>query len=152
MLKLQNPAEAELAVAAASAAHHRTATAAPAAASTTSAAVTAASATTAAATVAAASAAAATAFTLRTRFVHHERAAQKILAVQRRDRFLRFGIVTNFSETEPARLARETIASNVSESGCTPISENNACTCSSVALNERLPTYSFFTVVLLVPP
>jgi hypothetical protein len=30
-----------------------------------------------------------------------------------------------------------------------PISENSACTCSSVALNDRLPTYNFFTAVLL---
>jgi hypothetical protein len=39
----------------------------------------------------------------------------------------------------------------VSESGCTPISENSAATCSSVALNDRLPTYNFFTVVSFLP-
>src|ERR1700751_967689 len=32
-----------------------------------------------------------------------------------------------------------------------PISANSACTCSSVALNERFPTYNFFTAVLPVP-
>src|SRR5580692_2824407 len=32
-----------------------------------------------------------------------------------------------------------------------PISANSACTCSSVALNDRFPTYNFFTAVLLVP-
>src|SRR6266481_9958854 len=32
-----------------------------------------------------------------------------------------------------------------------PISANSACTCSSVALNERFPTYNFFTAVLLGP-
>ena len=41
---------------------------------------------------------------------------------------------------------------SVSESGWTPISENNAAICSSVALNDRLPTYNFFTVVLLLRP
>jgi hypothetical protein len=39
----------------------------------------------------------------------------------------------------------------VSESGCTPISEKSAATCSSVALNDRLPTYNFFTVVSFFP-
>jgi hypothetical protein len=42
--------------------------------------------------------------------------------------------------------------SRVRESGCMPASENSACTSSSVALNDRLPTYSFFTLVLLAPP
>jgi hypothetical protein len=42
--------------------------------------------------------------------------------------------------------------SRVRESGCTPASANNAATSSSVALNDRLPTYSFFTLVLLAPP
>ena len=42
--------------------------------------------------------------------------------------------------------------SSVRESGCTPASANSAATSSSVALNERLPTYSFFTVHLPVPP
>jgi len=39
---------------------------------------------------------------------------------------------------------------SVSESGCTPISEKSAAICSSVALNDRLPTYNFFTAVLLL--
>jgi hypothetical protein len=50
------------------------------------------------------------AFTLRTRFIHDQRAAQKILAVERFNRFVRFGVVANFGETEAARLSRETIA------------------------------------------
>lgn len=33
-----------------------------------------------------------------------------------------------------------------------PASAKSACTSSSVALNDRLPTYNFFTVVLLAPP
>jgi hypothetical protein len=45
-----------------------------------------------------------------TRFIHYQRAAQKILAVERFDRFVCFGVVANFSETESARLAGETIA------------------------------------------
>jgi len=72
--------------------------------------MTAASTTTASATMAATSAAGAAAFTLRTSFVHNQRAAQKILAVERFDGFVRFGVVANFGETETARLSRETIA------------------------------------------
>jgi RNase P/RNase MRP subunit POP5 len=72
--------------------------------------MTAASTTPAPATVAATAAASTAAFTLRTRFVHHESATQKILAVERFDRFIRFGVVSNFGETETARLSRETIA------------------------------------------
>jgi hypothetical protein len=48
-------------------------------------------------------------FALRTRFIHHQRAAHKILAVQCGNDFLRFRIVFNFSETESARLARKTV-------------------------------------------
>lgn len=50
------------------------------------------------------------AFTLRTRFIHYQRAAQKILAVERFDGFVRFGVVANFSKTETAWLSGETIA------------------------------------------
>jgi hypothetical protein len=39
----------------------------------------------------------------------------------------------------------------VSESGWTPISEKSAATCSSVALNDKFPTYNFFTVVSFFP-
>jgi hypothetical protein len=56
------------------------------------------------------SAAGATAFTLGTRFVHDQSAAQKILAVERFDSFVRFGVVADFGETESARLSGETIA------------------------------------------
>jgi hypothetical protein len=72
--------------------------------------VTAASTTTASPTVAATSSAGASPFTLRTRFIHDQSAAQKILAVERFDRFVCFGVVANFGETETARLPRETIA------------------------------------------
>jgi hypothetical protein len=47
---------------------------------------------------------------LRTRFIHHQRAAQKILAVERFDRFVCLGVVANFGETESAGLSGETIA------------------------------------------
>jgi hypothetical protein len=60
--------------------------------------------------VAATSAAGASAFTLRTRFVDDQRTAQKILAVERFDRFVCFGVIANFGETESTRLAGETIA------------------------------------------
>jgi len=101
----------ELAIAAAtSAATTVTAAASSTTAATTSAAVTAASSTTAPTSVASTSPAGTAAFTLGTRFVDHERAAQKILAVERFDRFVRFGVVANFGETETARLSRETIA------------------------------------------
>jgi hypothetical protein len=99
----------ELAIAATSAAT-TIATASSASAATPSAAMTAASATTASAAVAATSPTRAAAFTLRTSFVHDQRAAQKILAVERFDRFICFGVVPNFGETEAARLTRETIA------------------------------------------
>jgi hypothetical protein len=80
---------------------------APAATTTT---MSAASAT--ATTVAAASTATTTAatFPLRTCLIHHKRAAQKILSIERRNRFFRFGIVVYLSETESAWLSRETIA------------------------------------------
>jgi hypothetical protein len=60
--------------------------------------------------MAATSAARTAAFTLRACFIHHQRAAQKILSVERFDGFVCFGVVANFSETETAWLSRETIA------------------------------------------
>jgi hypothetical protein len=80
--------------------------AAPATAPATTAAVSSAA---ASATVSAAAATAAFA-RLRACFIHHERAPQKFLAVERGDCFFRFGIVTNFSEAETARLACKTVA------------------------------------------
>ena len=50
------------------------------------------------------------AFPLRTRFIHHQRTSQKILAVQPGNRLFRLCIIVNFSEAETSRLARETIA------------------------------------------
>jgi hypothetical protein len=101
----------ELAIAAASAATTVTTPAASSPPATaTSAAVPSASTTSASATMAATSSTGAAAFTLRTRFIHNQRAAQKILAVECFDGFVCLGIVANFSETETARLSRETIA------------------------------------------
>jgi hypothetical protein len=60
--------------------------------------------------VATTSATGAPTFTLRTRFIDDQRPAQKILAVERFDGFVCFGVVANFSETETARLSREAIA------------------------------------------
>src|SRR5208282_1488772 len=81
-------------------------------AASATAAVAAASSATASATMAAAStaASAATTFTLRAGFIDDERAAEKILAIQRGDHFFRFAVISNFRETEAARLSRETIA------------------------------------------
>jgi hypothetical protein len=102
----------DLAIAAtASAATVTTAAASSApAATTTTAAVTSAPATSASSTVATTTAASTAALTLRTSFVHDQRAAQEILAIERFDRFVRFGVVAYFGETETARLSRETIA------------------------------------------
>ncbi len=50
------------------------------------------------------------AFPLRSRFSHHQRTSQKILAVEPGDCLFRFGIVVNFREAEAPRLPRETIA------------------------------------------
>jgi hypothetical protein len=72
--------------------------------------VTSAPATSASSTVATTTAASTAALTLRTSFVHDQRAAQEILAIERFDRFVRFGVVAYFGETETARLSRETIA------------------------------------------
>jgi hypothetical protein len=64
-----------------------------------------------ASTVAAAPASApASAFSLRARFIDHQRAAQEIFAVQRRDCFFGFRIVADLGEPEAARLARKTVA------------------------------------------
>jgi hypothetical protein len=50
------------------------------------------------------------AFSLRTCFIHYERTAKKIFAVEGCNRFLRCAVVMNFGETETARLPCETIA------------------------------------------
>ena len=88
-----------------------------AAAATSATAVTASTTTAAAATasssvtaIAATSAAPAAAFALRAGFIDDESAAKKFLAVQCGDSFFRFGVITNFGETEAARLPRKTIA------------------------------------------
>jgi hypothetical protein len=89
------------AIAAASAAVATTAAAASATApATVSAAIAAASATTTAAS----------AFSLRTSFIHHQRAAKKVFAVEGCDRLLCCAVVMNFGETETARLSCKTIA------------------------------------------
>jgi hypothetical protein len=49
-------------------------------------------------------------FSLRPGFIHHQCAAKKILAVEACNRFLRFGVVMYFGESEAARLSRKTIA------------------------------------------
>src|SRR5580700_1402911 len=52
----------------------------------------------------------ASALALRTGFIHHQRAAKEILAVQRLNRLFRFRIVSDFREAESARLPGKTIA------------------------------------------
>jgi hypothetical protein len=53
---------------------------------------------------------AASAFSLRTSFIHHQRAAKKVFAVKGRNRLLCCAVVMNFGETETARLSCKTIA------------------------------------------
>jgi RNase P/RNase MRP subunit POP5 len=60
--------------------------------------------------MAATSSAGAAAFSLRTRFIHNQCAAQKILAVERFNRLVGFAVVANFGETESARLSGKTVA------------------------------------------
>ena len=130
-----------------------TAAAASATAAATATAVTSAPATTAAAVTPTAATTTACAFTLRTRFVDDERAAEKFLPVQSCDHLFGFRIVPNFGESEAARLAREPIAKQRERIRLhARLPQTMPATSSSVALNERLPTYSFFTVLLLVPP
>jgi hypothetical protein len=50
------------------------------------------------------------AFSLRTSFVHDQRAAKKVFAVESCNRLLRCAVVVNLSETETARLSCKTIA------------------------------------------
>jgi hypothetical protein len=50
------------------------------------------------------------AFPRRARFVDHDCTAQKILAVQRGDRFIRLSIVGDLDKAEASRLAGETIS------------------------------------------
>ena len=95
------------AIAAASATPVATASAATAASTAAS---TAATAVPAAITTSAATPSATTAFSLRTSFVHDQRAAEKVFAVESCNRLLRCAVVVNLSETEAARLSSETIA------------------------------------------
>jgi hypothetical protein len=97
-----------LAIASAIAATVAAATAATSAA--TSAATTTASPTATAAVSASAAASPAATFALRASFIHHERAPQKILAIERCHGLFRFGVVLDLSEAETTRLARKTIA------------------------------------------
>jgi hypothetical protein len=70
----------------------------------------AAAATSTAATVAATTASAASTFALRASLIHDQRAAEKFLSIQRRDRLFGFRVVFDFREAKPARLAGEAIA------------------------------------------
>jgi hypothetical protein len=54
-------------------------------------------------------ASAASPFTLRTRLIDHQRAAEKLPAVQSRDGLFRLRVVPDFREAETARLAGEAI-------------------------------------------
>jgi hypothetical protein len=50
------------------------------------------------------------AFSLRTSFIHYQRAAKKVFAVEGCNRLLRCAVVMNLGETETTRLSGETIA------------------------------------------
>jgi hypothetical protein len=89
------------------------ATMSAASAATTTAAVAPASAAITATTAAASTATTSTAFGLRSRFVHHQVAPAKILAVQRVDRAVRIVVVAQFNECKPTRLARESISNQI---------------------------------------
>lgn len=73
-------------------------------------AATAASTTMTTAVTSASTATTASALALRTRFIHHQRAAKKILAVQRLNRLFRLGVISNLRETESTRLPCEAIS------------------------------------------
>jgi hypothetical protein len=103
--------EEKLAVAIAATAVSAAATTTPTAAATTTSAVTAAAATTTSAVAGTTTTApSAATFTLWTRFVDHQRAAEEIFAVESGDHLFGFGVVANFRETKTARLPRETVA------------------------------------------
>jgi hypothetical protein len=62
---------------------------------------------------AAAIAAVAAAFTHRPRFVDHQRAPEKILAIAGLNRAIRFAVIFDFDESEPAGLSGELIADDL---------------------------------------
>jgi hypothetical protein len=113
-LRSQNLDEKEtkdnLAVAAAVTTAIAATSAAVATASAATASATAAPAAVSAAITAAPAATTASAFSLRTSFIHHQRAAKKVFAVKSRNRLLCCAVVMNFGETETARLSCKTIA------------------------------------------
>ena len=74
----------------------------------------------AASTAASAAASATTAFTLRAGFVHYDLAAFEIFSVESCNGFIGFAIITDFHETESARLARKTIADQCDGIGLDP--------------------------------
>jgi hypothetical protein len=88
------------AITAAIAAASATPVATASAATTVSAAITAASATPSATT----------AFSLRTSFIHYQRAAKEVFAIESCNRLFRCAVVVNLRETEAARLSCKTIA------------------------------------------
>ena len=88
-------------------------TAAPSSAAATSSSTMAAASTAASSTmttaVPSAAATTASALALRTSFIHDQRAAKEILAIQRLNRFFCIRVVANFGEAESARLPRKSI-------------------------------------------
>jgi hypothetical protein len=64
----------------------------------------------AAITAASATPSATTAFSLRTSFIHYQRAAKEVFAIESCNRLFRCAVVVNLSETETARLSCKTIA------------------------------------------
>jgi hypothetical protein len=52
----------------------------------------------------------AAALALRTGFIHHQRAAKKVLAIQRLNRLFRLCVISDFRETESTGLPREAIS------------------------------------------
>jgi hypothetical protein len=103
--------------AAASAAATTWAASAATATGTTSAATTAPKATTTAGATSAASCASTAAFTRRPGFIHHDITTHEILIIQNLDSTIGFFIVINLYKSEPAWLARKTVA-NQCDVGC----------------------------------
>jgi autotransporter adhesin len=64
----------------------------------------------AAITAASATPSATTAFSLRTSFIHYQRAAKEVFAIESCNRLFRCAVIVNLSETETARLSCKTIA------------------------------------------
>jgi hypothetical protein len=117
----ESDSDENLAITSAVAATVATTPAAPAAASASTATTASApAATTSTAVPATPAASPAATFALRASFIHNERTAEKILAIERCNGLFSFGVIFDFGEAETARLARKTIAKQCEGIGLNP--------------------------------